>query len=453
MKNNCEACDLPLKPNDAAHVCSFDCTFCPVCTENMQSVCPNCGGELKLRPRRKTSEGWSNQISQSDNFAKRWWMVWAVSFAVWTLVAFAGTLSIYKLYRSTESPMRFFTTMGWEFSQILTYAPLTPFVFAFATKFPIRRDNWAKRAALYLSAGLAFAVAHIALRGVTPFAYWDSKSHEFNSAVWDSHLHVFKVQWLVMQKQFFAGVVDDVTGTFVLVVLVAHAISYYRRFRERELRAAQLEGQLAKAHLQTLKSQLQPHFLFNTLHSISCLMLSDVKAADKMMARLGDLLRMSLESAGTQITTLNRELEFVNCYLEIEKMRFAERLNVGLEIDPETLDALVPHLLLQPLVDNAIKHGISKMPHGGQISIKVSGHDGELDLEILDNGPGFHDVKSAMTGLGLRITRERLESLYGKNQNLEHQNLAGGGAVVRISIPFRLKQAEGRSSMKLRTAS
>lgn len=138
-----------------------------------------------------------------------------------------------------------------------------------------------------------------------------------------------------------------------------------------------------------MKSQLQPHFLFNTMHSISALMLTDVNAADRMMSRLSDLLRMSLESAGTQITTLNRELEFVHCYLDIEKVRFEERLHVIFDIAPETLDAQVPHLLLQPLVDNAVKHGISKVPGGGEIRITVSTQNGELKLKIEDNGHRF----------------------------------------------------------------
>jgi len=397
---------------------------------------------LLRRPRRQTLVGRGD--NEEANIAEdRPWLIWAVSFGVWSLVALAATLTIYKMYRSTDSPMRFMITLGWESCQILTYAPLTPFAFAFANRYPIRRENWGSRALLYLAGGLAFALAHIALRAVTPYAYWDSKHREFASAIWDSQAHIFKVQWLVLQKQFFAGVVDDITGTFVPIVLVAHAVSYYRRFRERELRAAQLEGQLAKARLQTLKSQLQPHFLFNTMHSISSLMLTDVQAADRMMTRLGDLLRMSLESAGTQITTLSRELEFLNCYLEIEKVRFAERLTVILDIAPETLDASVPHLLLQPLVDNAVKHGISKLRTGGEIRISANAKDGELQLEISDNGPGIGmEGGLPATGLGLRITRERLDSLYGLDQNVELLSLPGGGTATRICIPFRVQAGD-----------
>jgi LytS/YehU family sensor histidine kinase len=154
----------------------------------------------------------------------------------------------------------------------------------------------------------------------------------------------------MFERMFLSSVVDDVVTTYLPIVLIAYVARYYQRFRERELRTSQLQAQLEKARLQSLKSQLQPHFLFNTLNSISALMLTNVKAADRMITRLGDLLRISLQTAGTQMTTLSRELEFVNCYIEIEKVRFEERLKVSVDVAPETLDASVPHLLLQPLV-------------------------------------------------------------------------------------------------------
>jgi len=447
MKTSCEACERAVPADGEAYICSFECTFCADCAASTQLVCPNCGGELLRRPRRRRSSS-SLEDGVLATPDSRPWLIWAVSFGVWSFVALAATLTAYQLYRTTNYPMRFMTTLGWEFSQVLTYAPLTPLAFAFAAHFPIHRENWVRRSLLYLAGGLAFFVAHVALRAVTPFAYWDPTSREFASAIWDSHAHLFKVQWFVLQKQFFSGVVDDITGTFVPIVLVAHAVSYYRRFRERELRAAQLEGQLAKAHLQTLKSQLQPHFLFNTMHSISSLMLTDVQAADRMMTRLGDLLRISLESAGTQITTLSRELEFVNCYLEIEKVRFAERLNVTLDIAPETLDASVPHLLLQPLVDNAVKHGISKLPAGGEIRITANAQDGELQLGIKDNGPGFEKAGTfPASGLGLRITRERLESLYGQDHSMELLSLPAGGTITRVCIPFRVQSGDSESNL------
>ncbi|HWO31118.1 MAG TPA: histidine kinase [Candidatus Acidoferrum sp.] len=380
-------------------------------------------------------------------------LIWAVAFAVWTFISLAATATIYQLYRRFNGGIGLGEIAGMEFSQVLTYAPLTPLVFALAVRYPLQRGNWVKRSLLHLAAGLVFTLVHIALRAATPYGYWDPASRQWTSAIWDSHAHAFRAPWVVLRSMFLGSVVDDVTGAYVPIVLVAHAVSYYRRFRERELRATQLAGQLAKAHLQRLKSQLQPHFLFNTMHSISALMLTDVNAADRMMCRLSDLLRISLETADTQITTLNRELEFVTCYLEIEKVRFEERMKVIFDIAPETLDAQVPHLLLQPLVDNAVKHGISKVSVGGEIRITVRRQDNELQLQIKDNGPGVRKTGTLATnGLGLRITRERLESLYRQNQSLELVSPPEGGVTIRVCIPFRL-QSDERTSDVLQTAS
>ena len=455
METECAGCARDLPTDAEAYVCSYECTFCAECTSRKQNICPNCGGELVRRPRRHNSAV-SEETGDEDEEVQvrdRPGLIWAVAFAVWTFISLAASATIYQLYRRLNGGMGLGGIAGMEFSQVLTYAPLTPLVFALAVRYPLQRGNWVKRSLLHLAAGLVFTLVHISLRAATPYGYWDPASRQWTSAIWDSHAHAFRAPWVVLRSMFLGSVVDDVTGAYVPIVLVAHAVSYYRRFRERELRATQLEGQLAKAHLQRLKSQLQPHFLFNTMHSISALMLTDVNAADRMMCRLSDLLRISLETADTQITTLNRELEFVTCYLEIEKVRFEERMKVIFDIAPETLDAQVPHLLLQPLVDNAVKHGISKLSVGGEIRITVRRQDNELQLQIKDNGPGVRKTGTLATnGLGLRITRERLESLYGQNQSLELVSPPEGGVTIRVCIPFRL-QSDERTSDVLQTAS
>lgn len=374
------------------------------------------------------------------------WLIWVASFGVWMFVALVGTGTIYELYRSTGGSPSFLTVLGMECGQILTYFPLTPFVFAFAIRYPVQRDNWLRRSLLHLAGGLIFTVAHISLRALTPYAYWDAQAHSWASAVWDSQAHGFRIQWHIFPQLFLGNVVDDITGTYLPIVLIAHAVAYYRRFRERELRALQLETQLAQAHLQTLKSQLQPHFLFNTLHSISALMLTDVPAADKMMTRLSDLLRMTLEDSETHATTLSRELEFVNGYLGIEHIRFEERLNVVLDIAPDTLDAEVPHLLLQPLVENAVRHGISRLSSGGEIRITARHDEKSLNLRVRDNGPGLRnrDDFPAKVGLGLKATRERLETLFGNAQAFEVYSPDEGGVEVRVRIPFHLHQLSSR---------
>jgi len=369
---------------------------------------------------------------------QRPWLIWLVSFAVWTFLALAATGTIYEMYRSVgRGSLK--ETFFLQVSQMFPYALLTPFVFALAIRYPVQRANWMRRSLLHLAWGVAFSALHVAMRAATPYGFWDPQSRTWMSAIWDAHTHAVRLQWPQLQMLFFSNVLDDVTGAYLPIVLIAHVISYYKILREREIRTSQLQIQLTKARLQALKSQLQPHFLFNTLHSISSLMLTDVYAADRMMTRLSDLLRMSLESDATQITTLSRELEFANGYLEIEKVRFDERLRVVLEIAPDTLDAQVPTLLLQPLVENAVKHGIAKRSEGGEIRISATHDDHSLYLKISDSGPGLGDGGNfeQKGGVGLRATRDRLKTLYGGEQSLDIRELPERGVEVCVSIPFR----------------
>jgi two-component system, LytTR family, sensor kinase len=443
MKTTCEGCGLTLPADSAAYVCSYECTFCPACSSNMHGICSHCAGELVRRPRRMIPLK-AEATSGGAPGSSRPWIIWALSFGVWTFVALAYAITVYELYHSTGTSMSFLSVLGMQSSQVLTYIPLTPFAFALASRFQVQRSNWAKNSLILLAGGLVFTVAQVAMRGMTPYAFWDSRAKHWVSAVWNAQTHVFRIQWFMFERLFLSNVVDDVVTTYLPIVLIAHVASYYQRFRERELRTSQLQAQLEKAQLQSLKSQLQPHFLFNTLNSISALMLINVEAADRMITRLGDLLRISLQTAGTQMTTLSRELESVNCYIEIEKVRFEERLKVIVEVAPETLDASVPHLLLQPLVDNAIKHGISKLVSGGEIRISATHDNGELHLEVRDNGPGFREpCHSVSGGVGLRITRERLETIYGQDQSLELLSLPDGGVAARVCIPLRIAVAGG----------
>jgi two-component system, LytTR family, sensor kinase len=411
----------------------------------MNHVCSHCGGELVRRARRAASLKRDNDEDQIDSDRRRGFRpgrIWALSFGAWTFVALAYTAVVYQLYRSTGTPMSFASVLALQCSQVVGYALLTPFVFALATRYPVTRAKWGTSSLLLLAGGLVFAMLHVGVRGTTPYAVWDPRLHQWVSAVWDYQAHTFQIHWNMFGKLFLGNVVDDIIATYLPIVLIAHVASYYRSSREREMRTSQLQAQLEKARLQALKSQLQPHFLFNTLNSISALMLTNVEAADRMITRLGDLLRISLETAGTQMTTLSRELEFVSCYIEIEKVRFEERLKVSLDVAPETLDASVPHLLLQPLVDNAIKHGISRSLSGGEIRISARHDDADLHLEVRDNGPGLREPShSPSGGVGLRITRERLETIYGQDQSMELLSLPEGGVAARVSIPLRITSA------------
>jgi LytS/YehU family sensor histidine kinase len=214
---------------------------------------------------------------------------------------------------------------------------------------------------------------------------------------------------------------------------------YYRQFRDRELKATRLEGKLAQAQLQVLKMQLHPHFLFNTLNAISALLHKDAESADVMIARLGELLRTTLENVGTQEIPLRQELEFIQPYLEIEKARLGDRLQVEMHIDPEAMDAAVPNLVLQPIVENAIRHGIAPYAEKGRIDIRARRESGILRMEVEDNGPGlsFEQQVNFRPGVGITNTRARLQQLYGLDHQFEMKNGASRGLTVTLVIPAR----------------
>ncbi|HLJ46490.1 MAG TPA: histidine kinase [Bryobacteraceae bacterium] len=210
----------------------------------------------------------------------------------------------------------------------------------------------------------------------------------------------------------------------------AVAVSYGIRAYQR---SAQLEAQLAKAQLQALQMQLHPHFLFNTLNSISALVRNDPEIADEMIQRLGDFLRITLEHASVTDLPLSEELEFVSCYLQIEEVRFSDRLKTSLDIAPDTRNVRVPKLILQPLVENAIRHGIANRPSAGRIDITARRVDGHLRIVVRDDGPGIPGPPK--TGIGLGNTQERLKQLYGDAHRLALENSPDGGLAVTLEIP------------------
>jgi two-component system, LytTR family, sensor kinase len=225
--------------------------------------------------------------------------------------------------------------------------------------------------------------------------------------------------------------------TYSAIVGLSYAFAYYRESRARAVRAAHLEARLAEARLKTLEAELHPHFLFNTLHAISTLVHTQPESADRMISRLSDLLRITFDRSGAACVPLQEELEFLQKYLEIEQTRFEDRLTVDYEIDPDTLDAEVPRLILQPLVENAIKHGVAPRTGPGTVSI-ASRHDGsQLCLMVRDNGVGLSggDRAKLHHGVGLANTRDRLECLYGAAHALDFIE-AGEGLTVEMRLPF-----------------
>jgi LytS/YehU family sensor histidine kinase len=220
-----------------------------------------------------------------------------------------------------------------------------------------------------------------------------------------------------------------------VIIAVSHSIDYYRKYHERTVHALELEKHLAEARLQALLRQLKPHFLFNTLNGIASLMHSDVQAADRMLVRLAELLRLTMSHPGQPLTRLQDEITFIEKYLEIERIRFRDRLSVTIDVDPAALEAQVPSLILQPLVENAIRHGVEPYARPGRIELVVRREPGTVVLTVRDNGAGEPAGGFSREGIGLGNTRARLRELYGEQHRFELANHPDGGLIVRVTLP------------------
>lgn len=293
---------------------------------------------------------------------------------------------------------------------------LTPGIIALCRRFPFKQGFLAPAFAIHLVGGIGFGIAKILIEGTT----------------------LQELFGLTPVSKFVGlGAVSLECMTYLIYVAVYNGLAYYRRFREREMRASQLEAQLAKSQLQVLRMQLHPHFLFNTLHAVSTLMARDVESAQRMISRLGDLLRLSLSHIEEQEVPVREELGFLKCYLDIERIRFGDRLELTQEIDAETLDALVPNMILQPIVENAVKHGVSRIAKKGRIRMRTEQRNGTLLIEVRDNGPGLpEEIENVNDHVGLANTRARLDRLYGTRGRIEFERPEGGGLIVRLVIPF-----------------
>jgi two-component system, LytTR family, sensor kinase len=306
---------------------------------------------------------------------------------------------------------------------IYCWAILFPVIRRFAGHFRIERGNWVRTVPAHLVAAVSFVVAHTLFYTVCYYLYHGFSPPEYKSFS-EAFRHLFFSNWLLDTSSYFA-ILSTVT-----------AYDYSRRFQSEKLKTSELKAALADSQLSALKMQLHPHFLFNTLNSISTLLHEDVMAADEMIARLGDFLRLTLENSGEQTVSLAEEIKFINSYLEIESIRFGDRLAFDSEVGAEALRARVPNLILQPIVENAIRHGISRQIRPGKISIRARRAGNKLRLEVEDNGPGVQNGTNGGFGIGLANTRARLFNLYGDDQQLEMANVDPQGLIVRMEIPF-----------------
>jgi LytS/YehU family sensor histidine kinase len=353
---------------------------------------------------------------------RRLWLEAALVFAAWTVFGLLLANQSYIQAALDGRQMPLWVALRPGLVEAVIWSLTTLAIFALARRFPIERGRMLGRIAVHLGAAIVIALARTSVIVMLARYYPWVRSRGF----------IFN----------FLGTSSQNLLYYALLLGIAHLLLYYRRYRERELAAEQLARGLTEARLQALKMQLQPHFLFNTLNAISALIPAEAKPARRMVARLGDLLRASLEHEETQEVTLREELAFLEPYLEIEQARLADRLTVVMKAPPETLDARVPHLILQPLVENAVRHGIASRIEPGTVEISASrGSDGRfLQLEIRDDGPGVdrHIEDKRRRGVGLANNRSRLEQLYGSEHRFKLENQAEGGVRVQISLPFRV---------------
>jgi two-component system, LytTR family, sensor kinase len=362
----------------------------------------------------------------------RSWKFWGALLGAATLIGLAEATQLYASTQATPRPMAFSRAASATMPSWFVLAILLPGVMWLCDRFRLDRGSWRKALVVHVPASALFAVLAIGIASwLSDFVFYDD----------------FPLGYIANLKRLL-GVyfILDVTYYWAMVGAF-YAIDYQKKYREHEravtdlaLKASRLEGSLARANLETLRMQLNPHFLFNTLNAISVLALKGERQnVVRMLTRLSDLLRLALENS-QQVVTLEEDLAFLDPYLEIEKVRFRDRLQVVIDVPPETLDAEVPSLLLQPPVENAVRHGIAQRTGPGIIEVRAFTADSRLFLEVRDSGPGFspdHVANGERTGVGLANTRARLEQLYGGEHRLETVNAPGGGAIVRVVIPFR----------------
>ena len=348
----------------------------------------------------------------------RYGLIWGI----WTLVALFFSTQIYMMNYAEKQPIRYAEGFLTQAAACYLWALATPLVLWLAHRYRIDRGNWRRRLGQHLFFSLVLVVILLAAHFVIYMWLIGRTTHITPFRVFNYLYYNLDRWWLV----------------YWFILLLSHAMNYYHSFRKGELKASQLQTQLVESQLEALKMQVQPHFLFNTLHSISALLSKDTEGARKMITRLGDFLRLTLENGGSQEVTLRQEIEFLNGYLEIERIRFKDRLTTDIQVDSEVLDVRVPNLILQPIVENAMRHAVSNSK-SGRVEVVAAPVNGVVRIEVRDNGPGIKGDRTLEArrgkGLGLANTRARLLGLYGTEARFDLANAPAGGLVVTLEIP------------------
>jgi two-component system LytT family sensor kinase len=336
---------------------------------------------------------------------------WLLGLAAYTLLGLLFTSQVWIDYAYARHPVTWWRAAAVALADWYLWAILTPGVVWLARRFRIDRRHWVGSLFVHVPVSLICTVA--------------KQLADTFSAAAITGIAGGPTTFMKIHVSFL---------TYWAIVGVAYGFEHYQKYRERELQAARLQTALARAQVQSLQMQLQPHFLFNTLNTIAALMREDIEAADVMLARLGDLLRVTLTTADVPDVPLRRELELVDMYLDIQRARMGERLTTRVSADPETLDVPVPILLLQPLVENAVRHGAAARRGPSSIELRARRDGNLLVIEVEDDGPGPPD--SVVRGYGLENTRMRLAATYGPRADVDVARRPNGGAIARVRMPY-----------------
>jgi two-component system LytT family sensor kinase len=352
--------------------------------------------------------------------APRWTLI-AIYFAAWGVLTLVFSSQSYAMAALKGEPMSWQNAFLWVVADWSAWALVAPLPMWIARRWPIGRDGFLTSGAIYLAGFVATLTLHAGL-----YLAFDRAL----GIAWRPEDPFITMWGLYMVKK---AAFD--TLVYSALIGLVHGLSYYALYREREVQTARLTAQLAETRLHVLASQLQPHFLFNALNTVSALIRRDPDGADRVVARLGDLLRMSLQREGVQCGTVRQELEFLDPFLEIQRTRFQDRLTIVVDAAPESLDDHVPSLLLQPLVENAIKHGLEPKAGPCTVRITIRPDGAKLLLEVCDDGSGVADGGPTREGIGLGNSRKRLQELYGAEATLTIAPGPSGGCCVRVLLP------------------
>lgn len=358
---------------------------------------------------------------------------WGVFVGFWTILGVFSGLSLLVSQSVMGAPVPLWLALRRGLEHWYPWGMLAVGVFWMAKRFPFEPGRWVRWGLIHLAAAIVAAVVYVAAYGALLHG---------QTSVMDGTVFTFQY---VFKKVILHYLLFNIM-IYWMILTVQHSWRYYQQYQERERQASALATELVRARLEMLRMQLNPHFLFNTLNAISALIHEQPEAADRMVVRLSELLRRTLELPDSEELPLEQELKFLESYLDIERIRFADRLTVEIEVERGLERALVPALILQPIVENAIRHGIEAREEMGVVRICARSDGGRLDLSVSDTGPGIPESGLGMEreGIGLSNTRSRLAHLYGSEHELELCPGAAGGLKVRLVIPLREADETGK---------